>query len=206
MSRKKLPIPLILLTPIVLLLIVVIAGVYRFSMTDEEILAKFPSQQIQADEVVKQILGISTPNPWTIQVPETSAFSLLTDIDDTQHVATGRYDNGMERGHVHLLYQFKQQRLDQGVLTHVVAPFSVSNQGSGVFYYLGLFHWDASRQRIILVDSVLLGDRIAVSHLDWENQINVRFKQHKDSQAMSEAPSDSVVLTCDVVKNMQLKC
>ncbi|MCW8349099.1 hypothetical protein MD535_24220 [Vibrio sp. ZSDZ65] len=206
MKRKKLPIPLILLVPIVLLLIVVIAGVYRFSLTDEEILAKFPSQQMQSDEVVNQILGLSTPNPWTLQVPETSAFSLLTDIDQVKQVASGRYDNGMERGHVYLLYQFKQEQMEQGVLSKVIVPFAVSNQGSGVFYYLGLFDWDTARQRIILVDSVLLGDRVQVSKVEWKHPIEVRFKQHAAGQAMSESPQKEVTLTCETAKINQLNC
>lgn len=58
MPRKKLPIPLILLIPLCLLAVVIVAGIYRFSLSDEEILAKFPSQQnVQADPVVEAILG-----------------------------------------------------------------------------------------------------------------------------------------------------
>ncbi|MCL9774165.1 hypothetical protein [Vibrio methylphosphonaticus] len=206
MKRKKLPIPLILLVPIVLLLIVVVAGVYRFSLTDEEILAKFPSHHVESDEVVNEILGLSTPNPWTLQVPDTSAFSLLTDIDPMKQVASGRYDNGMERGHVYLLYQFKQEQTEKGVLSQVVVPFAVSNQGSGVFYYLGLFDWDKARQRIILVDSAWLGDRVQVSQVDWEQSVIVRFKQHNAAQSMNEDPQDEVSLTCDISKTNQLKC
>lgn len=41
MTRKRiLPIPLILLIPIVLLAVVIIAGIYRFSLSDDEIMAK----------------------------------------------------------------------------------------------------------------------------------------------------------------------
>ena len=48
MKKKILPIPLILLIPIVMLVVVIVAGLYRFSLTDEEILAKFPSSQVVA--------------------------------------------------------------------------------------------------------------------------------------------------------------
>ncbi len=47
MARSRiLPIPLILLIPIVLLAIVIIAGVYRFSLSDDEIMAKFPQAEV----------------------------------------------------------------------------------------------------------------------------------------------------------------
>ena len=47
MARKRiLPIPLILLIPIVLLAVVIIAGIYRFSLSDEEIMAESPEDRL----------------------------------------------------------------------------------------------------------------------------------------------------------------
>ncbi len=53
MKKRFLPIPLILLTPIALLIIVVAAGIYRFSLSDEEILAKFPQTYTQTDAIAE---------------------------------------------------------------------------------------------------------------------------------------------------------
>ncbi len=54
MARKRfLPIPLILFIPVVLLIVVIVAGVYRFSLSDDEIMAKFPSSQVKASSDVK---------------------------------------------------------------------------------------------------------------------------------------------------------
>ncbi|WP_353498840.1 hypothetical protein [Vibrio sp. CB1-14] len=199
MPRKKLPVPLILLIPLCLLAVVIVAGVYRFSLSDEEILAKFPSQQsLQADPVVEAILGLQVPNPWTIQVPETSAFSLLTDIDAEKQVAAGSYDDGMERGNVYLLYRYQQAIYDGKSLAGIAIPFAVSNQGSGVFYYLGLFKWDSSRQRVILSDAKFAGDRIALLTLTrMDDRMTLAFKSHGQYQSMSEAPDENETLTCE---------
>ncbi len=200
MPRKKLPVPLILLIPLCLLAVVIVAGIYRFSLSDEEILAKFPSQQnLQADPVVEAILGLQVPNPWTIQVPETSAFSLLTDIDPDTQVAAGSYDDGMERGSVYLLYAYQQSIYNDKSLSAVVIPFAVSNQGSGVFYYLGLFKWDSARQRVILSDAKLAGDRIDIIELKRSNDtMTLNFNKHGQAQSMSELPEEADSLICEV--------
>lgn len=200
MPRKKLPVPLILLIPLCLLAIVIVAGIYRFSLSDEEILAKFPSQQaVQADPVVEAILVLKVPNPWTIQVPETSAFSLLTDIDRETQVAAGSYDDGMERGSVYLLYAYQQSIYNDKSLSAVVIPFAVSNQGSGVFYYLGLFKWDSGRQRVILSDAKLAGDRIDIIELQRNNDtMTLNFNKHGQAQSMAEVPAEADSLSCRV--------
>ncbi|GAK87442.1 hypothetical protein JCM19238_5052 [Vibrio ponticus] len=80
MKKRLLPIPLILLIPILLLVVVILAGLYRFSLDDEDILAKFPSQNQSFDRVVEQVFAIRTPNPWTIQVPESTAFAFMDQV------------------------------------------------------------------------------------------------------------------------------
>ncbi len=82
MTRKRiLPIPLILLIPIVLLAVVIIAGIYRFSLSDDEIMAKFPQAQAQSNSIVAEVLGIQSRNPWTVQVPEQGAVTFLDEWD-----------------------------------------------------------------------------------------------------------------------------
>ncbi len=208
MPRKKLPVPLILLIPLCLLVVVIVAGMYRFSMSDEEILAKFPSHQVEkADVVVETILGIKASNPWTIQVPETSAFSLLTDIDVDKQVAAGGYDDGVDRGNVYLLYRFKQITLENDKLHFAIVPFAVSNQGSGVFYYLGLFNWDEARQRVILTDAKLAGDRINIESLNvTEQKITLTFKSHGPEQSMAEVPAKENALVCTLQKGKLTGC
>ncbi|EGU48482.1 hypothetical protein VII00023_18189 [Vibrio ichthyoenteri ATCC 700023] len=194
MKRRLLPIPLILLIPIVLLVVVIIAGVYRFSLDDEEILAKFPAQaQSQAerqDSVMQQVFALSTPNPWTISVPESHAFALVDHIDAENHWATGRYDSGSDRGQVSV----SLQRLVEVAEHQYVSVMTVSNQGSGVFYYLTSFEYDLKRQRLVLIDTVLLGDRIAVDNLSYASSlVQLSYRQHGAKQSYADLPADALI-------------
>ncbi|MDN3697096.1 MULTISPECIES: hypothetical protein [Vibrio] len=190
MKKRILPIPLILLIPILLLIIVVIGGVYRFSLSDEEILAKYPSSAVSFDPVVKAVFDLKSVNPWTIEVPETSAFSFIDELDSEQYIAYGHYDSGLERGTV---------RVDIGKVLPVpqvdyaayLAPMSVSNQGSGVFYYLALFKFDTQRSRVVLADSLYVGDRISITSLTAieEGSIELQYLDRTDDSAMADTPT-----------------
>ncbi len=208
MKKKILPIPLILLIPIVMLVVVIVAGLYRFSLTDEEILAKFPSSQVSYDPVVELVFDLKATNPWTIKVPETQAFAFIDEYMDSKHIASGRYDSGAERGTVQVAtdkivaFTIEQHQM-------FVAPMWVSNQGSGVFHYLALFKFDKARSRVVLVDELLLGDRIQLETLDVTDvggeaqnsyQGLVSFNQNSAQQSYSEAPDEKVMLSFRVNK------
>ncbi len=49
---------------------------------------------------MEEVFDITTPNPWTISVPETQAFSFINSIDASRQIAQGNYDSGAERGTV----------------------------------------------------------------------------------------------------------
>ncbi|OLQ93335.1 hypothetical protein BIY22_02260 [Vibrio panuliri] len=186
MKKRLLPIPLILLVPIVLLVIVVVAGLYRFSIDDEEILAKFPNQHQQYDVVVKQIFDIQTPNPWTIEVPESAAFAYIDQVDPARQVVLGAYDSGVERGQVSVSTQW----LTFVDTNQYVSVMTVSNQGSGVFTYLATFNYDVQRKRMVLVDSVLIGDRVVVDDLSYDAaQVTLSYRFHGDNHAMADEPN-----------------
>lgn len=72
--------------------------------------------------------------------------------------------------------------------TYVAAPFTVENQGSGLFWYIGLFRKDMDV--FTLVDSRFLGDRIAdVALTDQIQMVEVTFKDHAPGQPFSEPPA-----------------
>ena len=218
MKNRILPIPLILLIPIVLLAIVIVAGAYRFSLTDEEILAKFPSSNVQVDPIVLSVFQLKATNPWTIKVPETNAYAFIDEIIEEQGIAVGRYDSGVERGTVSVAVgniqlsegvqalDDVQELKDAQALKFVqsnqageplfVAPMWVSNQGSGVFQYVALFKFDQHRSRMILVDQLFIGDRVKITDLkitqEKENRNTgvVEFLQHSTSQAKAELPNE----------------
>ncbi|MEZ9565912.1 hypothetical protein AB4427_19340 [Vibrio artabrorum] len=202
MKKKILPIPLILLVPIVMLMVVIVAGIYRFSLSDEEILAKFPSSQITYDPIVDTVFDLKTTNPWTIKVPETNAYAFINRVDNAKALAFGRYDSGVERG-VITVDTKKLSTVIMGEASFFVAPMWVSNQGSGVFYYLGLFKFDQKRSRVVLVDQLLLGDRVQIQTLDVtppaDGQFTgagfIGFTQHSSKQSFAEAPSEKVLMS-----------
>lgn len=199
MTRKRiLPIPLILLIPIVLLIVVTVAGVYRFSLSDDEILARFPSNQVQSNSIVLEVLNIQSSNPWTIQVPEQNAVTFLQEWDKERGYLMGDYDAGATKGTVLLPTNFIAKRQINQQLW-IAAPMIVMTQGTGAFYYVGLFKFDAVPSRVILLDSVFIGDRIKFNQLLWRDDTNIEisYLSHDVNQAMTETPKqlNSVFLT-----------
>ena len=197
MTRKRiLPIPLILLIPVLLLAIVVIAGIYRFSLSDEDIMAKFPQTQSQANSIVGEVLGIQSRNPWTVQVPEQGAVTFLDEWDKEHGLLKGQYDAGATKGEVLVPTEFIAQRDINGT-PWIIAPVIVTTQGSGAFYYLGLFKFDAVPSRVVLLNSVFLGDRIKISSLEWvsDTKVSLSYLEHGKEQALAEQPNQLISAT-----------
>ena len=194
MTRKRiLPIPLILLIPVLLLAIVVIAGIYRFSLSDEDIMAKFPQTQTQTNSIVAEVLGIQSRNPWTVQVPEQGAVTFLDEWDKEHGLLKGQYDAGATKGEVLVPTEFVAQRDINGT-PWIIAPVIVTTQGSGAFYYLGLFKFDAVPSRVVLLNSVFLGDRIKISSLEWvsDTKVSLSYLEHGKEQALAEQPNQLI--------------
>ncbi|MGR5275929.1 hypothetical protein ACPV5J_04525 [Vibrio rotiferianus] len=197
MTRKRiLPIPLILLIPVLLLAIVVIAGIYRFSLSDEDIMAKFPQTQTQTNSIVAEVLGIQSRNPWTVQVPEQGAVTFLDEWDKEHGLLKGQYDAGATKGEVLVPTEFVAQR-DINSTSWIIAPVIVTTQGSGAFYYLGLFKFDAVPSRVVLLNSVFLGDRIKISSLEWvsDTKVSLSYLEHGKEQALAEQPNQLISAT-----------
>ncbi|GLT19175.1 hypothetical protein GCM10007938_29570 [Vibrio zhanjiangensis] len=192
MTKKRiLPVPLILLTPIVLLILVVIAGVYRFSLPADSITAKFSRQVTNQDAVMLRVFGIKTPNPWTVKVPETQVYSFIQRLDNGSGLAQGYYQDQAVRGTVTL----DTRQLIQLNETLYAVIMRISNQGTGIFYYLTLFDYDKLRHRMISRDAYLLGDRIEVERLEQQGQnIQVRVKQRKLDQPMVQKPKTADIM------------
>ncbi|EKO3548941.1 hypothetical protein QNE85_002725 [Vibrio fluvialis] len=205
MKKRWLPIPLILLTPIVLLVLVIAAGVYRFSLSDEEILAKFPVQSAQADAIVEQLFGLKVTTPLTIPVPEAASFALIDRWDDQHRWVMGNYDSGSERGQVLLdtysLLALKGQEKRYGY----AGIIRVSNQGSGVMNYLALFQYDELRLRMVMVDSQWLGDRVEIQSVTQNNaQLNVSLLTRGENEAFANPPTKFVSIMFLISQKYQL--
>ena len=82
---------------------------------------------------------------------------------------------------------------------YFVAPFSVSNQGSGLLNYVGLFEQDFEGNRIRHLDSYFIGDRIQLNEIRIDGSlIGLSFNQHSDKQAYAEMPTEAVNLKLSV--------
>ncbi|WP_233861833.1 hypothetical protein [Tenacibaculum piscium] len=70
-------------------------------------------------------------------------------------------------------------------------PFSISNQGSGYFKYLGMFKIDYISKDISQIDEYFLGDRVIINSIkyDGNDELKVILKVHSKNQPMSETPS-----------------
>ena len=188
--------------------IIVAASVNYFSVTDHDI------QQVQTygqvapvgtlsnSNVMLALFSLQTKQYWQIQLPDSTAKAALTELKESNgvHLATGKYQDGDEYGVVSVEYD-KITPLNLGntgdemVFT---APFAVSNQGSGIFWYLGLFQLNTSTAVIKQIDTIFIGDRIIIKALqpdepfDVTSSVQVTYYHYGPKQSMAETPSELV--------------
>ncbi|GLQ76292.1 hypothetical protein [Vibrio penaeicida] len=207
MSKKLLPIPLVLLIPIVLLVVVIVAAVYRFSLTDEEIYAKqgvtVKSEQTgETDQVMLKLFALKDAQPWLVSVPESLSKAQLTQVvgDPENARAKGFYSVDGQRGEV-ILNFLEITPLNYGEPSEAmtfVAPYVVTTQGTGVFHYLGLFRLVYDKKVVEQLDYTFIADRaqnvdVATDEpFDVSESVVVRYLAHSASQPLSETPSDQI--------------
>lgn len=194
---------------------IAIAGVIRFNFTNDDIyvtgkngeVVKYDAaeqeERAYQSEVMLTLFSIKTANDLMVNVPETGATCNLTDLADLEalKVAKGSYTAGEERGIVMLDYMkiTTVNIADPRSQIYFVAPFAVSNQGSGVFYYMGLFAQDVENMSIRHVDSFFMGDRVVVENISsLGNEVRVDINVHSEAQAMAEAPAKRKELKLNV--------
>lgn len=206
MTRK---IVLVILTAV---LLVVAAGIYRFNFTNDDIyVAQTDGQVVPFDtsrnvdykhNVMLMLFSFDIDDYWQIQLPDSKVKANLTELREYNgiHLATGKYQNGDEHGSVNLDY-YKITPLNLGDVDDEMvfsAPFSVSNQGTGSFWYLGLFNLNTKTGEIEQIDTFFLGDIIKIDELqtdepfDVTSSLHVTYFEHSQKQSMAEAPSEKV--------------
>ena len=202
----------ILLVILTLILLVVAAGIYRFNFTNDDIYVVQTDDQVvpfdttnnvdPKNNVMLMLFSFDIDRYWQIQLPDSEAKAPLTDLRkyDDLHLATGKYQDGDEHGLVSLDY-YNITPLHLGNIDDEMvfsAPFSVSNQGSGIFWYLGLFNLNTKTGEIEQIDTFFLGDRIKVNELkpeepfDVTSSLYVSYFKHDQKQSMAEKPSEKV--------------
>lgn len=198
---------------LLLLITVVLAGIYRFNVTNDDIYVEQSDGQvvkydaIDNKKVMLTLFGVETDNQWRITLPhsyqaQSQVAVTLTDIrqDSVPPVAIGNYRDGEEVGQVAVDYSKitplnLSNRDDQMVF---VVPFTVSNQGSGVFYYLGLFNLNTKQWRMEQLDTLFIGDRVVIESLatdepfDVSSRLSLRYLEHGEGQSMAERANKTV--------------
>ena len=103
---------------------------------------------------------------YIVRVPETSVNVML------QKDVAAHYKEDYERGIV--LGDFSKIQYCQ---ESTILPFLVSNQGSGIFYYLGLFQGNK------LYKNFFIGDRVKIERIILKNNnIVVQYKTRADKR------------------------
>ncbi|MGF1723605.1 hypothetical protein [Photobacterium nomapromontoriensis] len=186
----------------------VAVGIYRFNFTDDDIYVVqadgnvVPLDTNSNSSVMLTLFNFHTDKDWDIQVPESEAKAPLTELKEygDTRFAIGKYHDGEENGVVSLDYT-KITNLNFGSSKNEMffaAPFAVSNQGSGIFWYLGLFKLDTKTADIHQIDTLFLGDRIKIKELkvdepfDVTSSLYVAYFKHSQKQSFSEAPDEKV--------------
>lgn len=134
-----------------------------------------------------------------VKVPEPKINCKITQIIDSDSLryAKGDFSVGDEKGEV-LIDNREIVALNKSTsdINYFVIPFSVSNQSSVSFKYLGLFELNNKTKTINQLDSYFLGDRVKINSMKYDgaDNIQVKIKIYSKNQAMSEAPSELKLL------------
>ncbi len=197
--------------------LVLAAGIYRFNFTDDDVYITLDDGHVisyndnQAGLVVmRRLFSVDASTPWFIDVPHTNIVSPLTGFigEGRETKAMGEYQDEADSGQVILDYtQILALNLgDTDSEMIFVVPFIVTHQGSGTFWYLGLFRFDLLLNRIQQLDSRLLGDRILLNNIrvdtpfDVSSSVLVDFLTHSEQQAFSEPPTQSEIIRFKVTE------
>jgi hypothetical protein len=158
----------------------------------------------QSRTQVLHALTADQPEALTLKVPGASVMVTLdeTGLAADQQVVSGHYSiphapGVVERGTVGLdcdsVTLIRPLACDSRTPTvYFAAAFFVSNQGSGVLYYAGLFAFDGQTRHSTHLDSYFLGDRIqGVDMCDAVGAVKVTFSRHAADQAYAQYPTET---------------
>ncbi|MFB2647976.1 hypothetical protein [Shewanella mangrovisoli] len=177
-----------------------------------------------ASEVMLKLFSLNTANPFEVKLPDSQLPVVLTHfikIKQTEF-ALGDYQQGEEKGRVLLDYlRITPLNFDPALEPDTqsdaplqddpkqqtmpfVAPYIVTNQGSGVFWYLGLFSLDYAQNRLVHLGSVFIGDRIEVDSIEpvypFEApfKVAITYRDRAADQPMAEEPNVAKTLEVGV--------
>ena len=152
-------------------------------------------ENVNESKVLLHYFNLKTSNNFYINIPETEAICEISEIIcfDSIYYLRGSYIIGDEKGEV-IVDNNKIIALNLSIdnKEYFVIPFLVSNQGSGIFKYIGLFVVDYNAKTISQIDTYLLGDRIILNTIDYDANsiLEIKLKTHSQDQGMNEVPNN----------------
>ena len=191
-----------------IVLIIIFAGMYKFNYLASQTGYDVDGNKIEytnSSEVLLKWFNLSTSNDFYVKVPDTNIKCKITELIESASLsyAKGIYSENDEKGEV-FVYNSNIISLNQSTkdIGYFVIPFSISNQGSGFFKYLGLFKIDYTDKTINQIDSYFLGDRIKINSINYNgaDKLQIELNNHSENQAMSEIPSELKTLNLMVVE------
>lgn len=153
--------------------------------------------------VILKLFAIQTDQTWKVKVPEADVMCELNHFSqpDTLYKVYGNYAKGDERGTLSLAYKkLTPYNKHETNTFFFVAPFTVSNQGSGVFYYLGFFKMNNKNGLITQTrKSAFLGDRIRIDSIEAKNKdVIVSIRVRSAQEPMVAEPTEEKKLVFQV--------
>ncbi|MBN7795077.1 hypothetical protein [Parahaliea mediterranea] len=191
-------------------LAVVALGVHRFHFTTDDLHLKESARgsrpapcEAGAAGVMRCLFSLDTREPFRIRLPDSDKPVTLSGVNAPQRLAVGDYQDGPVRGQVLLDYQLITPLNLPGISGSMqfVAPFAVTTQGSGAFWYLGMFNIDLQSGHTRHLASEFLGDRVHIEAIDVKTpfdppySVTLSIKTRTAAQSMAEAPAEPVQRT-----------
>ena len=157
-------------------------------------------------------LWTTDSNGLVIHVPNTHVTTVLKKVttSEKETLPKGSYKTaGEEKGTIVFDYNlctpiYVPAIKDKKNKSYYAAPFYVSNQGSGIFAYAGLFEYNSTTKASVHLDSYFLGDRIDDLKMTGQIQsLNLSYLELELGQNFSEKPSKKVAFQLDILNNLK---
>ncbi|OYD21415.1 hypothetical protein [Oceanimonas baumannii] len=201
---------------ILLVLTVIALGFYKFNIAGDDLYIKendmvrplAPFEE-GARSVMMRLFSLDTGHSFKITLPDSNSAVTLTGFNKEPSLAVGAYQDKEIRGEVLLDYlRLTPLNLPGNTgTTQFAAPFAVTTQGTGVFWYLGMFRLDDRSGSITHLDSQYLGDRVVIQAIspdipfDPPHRITISLRTLAPEQPMATTPGQETERTFYVTRD-----
>lgn len=181
--------------------------------------------------VMRKLFSLKTSAPFNVNLPNSPMGVPLTYFigksntegeQTNNELVVGDYQDGEVKGKILLDYykitplnglpvsanSYQKRETDRFTF---LAPFAVTTQGTGVFWYLGLFSIDYRTNTLSHLKSEFIGDRVEIKSIEFKESfgspysVSVTYKVRSENQAMSDAPTETNTILLTVSETAMTK-